>query len=705
VIGIVLVVVSAIITQRSRYRTEQEENQDSGVEIQGSESLDSKAQSVEAGNTPSNDKDVAEPSRPAETDVVPKADSSPTKVASGESSPEAVTSEAASYGVEEEIVPLKPLLAATPISSPNALTSATYSAVAPPTVGDSPYAYGNTEETKTKPEATLLRWSGKTGSIQIGELIIRGPVTYWSDGPSNTPEPSCIDVTLPVEYPDEEHALPNEGAGSYQEMTPLQRGGYLLWLAGGRIQPPPHVSYPILWLFGLERRVLSDRLDISICIGEAFRLIPLIRWESLRQTLIKFITWMAAKVWLPEEQLVAFSRSLPTVPAEILDMLLRPYADAKLPLPSAVAFTIMRASPLADGEDLKRSLPHSEDLVAQFAIKYKSKCQGGLILSKPKSSLFVAYVPTNPTLSGDKNASGGVLELPDFFKDLSDFVPLVAAWRNFLKDMPGAPDEPLDAAKELEDRPDWESFIRRLRGLSETAVPSEEETAHPPLVTNLRAVADLMRIENSEEGDDPKKRKPGAANRKIISEAARVEGLLVLPDLGIAGKEYHWDDILVLAPFPLGARPSLDYNAAALLLEYACALLEISSLDALEDFNKMRKRLEDYFSLSSDEQARLEELANVFLAASAKAEPGNLGECLQFWLQQEERATIRDFLVLFLMSEWKEERKEEQKKELVRGICGSLDVQEGPPPAPRSAEERLELGLQIGKILSPLFKD
>jgi hypothetical protein len=220
-----------------------------------------------------------------------------------------------------------------------------------------------------------------------------------------------------------------------------------------------------------------------------------------------------------------------------------------------------------------------------------------------------------------------------------------------------------------------------------------------------------MRVENSAEGEDPKKRKPGAADRKKISDAARVEGFLVLPDLGIAGKEYHWDDTLVLAPFPLGARPSLDYSSAALLLEYSCALLGFSSLDALENFNEMRKRLDDYFSLSSDDQTRLEKLADVFLGASAKAEPDNLGECLQFWLQREDRATVRDFLVLFLTSGQNEDRKEDQDKdrkeqeERVRRICASLDVDEGPILPPRSVEERLELGQQTGKVLAPLFKD
>jgi hypothetical protein len=312
------------------------------------------------------------------------------------------------------------------------------------------------------------------------------------------------------------------------------------------------------------------------------------------------------------------------------------------------------------------------------------------------------------------------LELPDFFKDPSDFAPLVAVWRDFLRDAPSpstpSPPEPASAAKELEDRPDWESFIRHLRGLPEASLPApglsaasdlaavaveEEEMERSPLTTDLKAVAELMRVGSPEEGDDPKKRKPGASDRKKISDAARVEGFLVLPNLGIAGKEYHWDDTLVLAPFPLGARPSLDYNASALLLEYACALSGLLGTEALEDFNAMRKRLDDYFSLSSDDQARLEALSNVFLAPSAKVEPDNLGECLQFWLQREDRAAIRDFLVLFLTTE----RTEERQKELVREIRASLDVEEGSPPTPQSVEERLELGQRVGKILAPLFKD
>jgi hypothetical protein len=718
--------VGAIMTQRSRQRAElQEESRDDETKAGGTEIGEPRPIEPVQPGEPAPKAEVADAlvlSRPAEEEP-PHAAEAEIK----EKEPEPLKS--SSFGLEEEIIPLKPLLAAAPISSPNAVTSATYASVAPPTLGDSPYAYGNTEEAKSKPAATLLRWSGKMGSIQIGNLTVRGPVTYWSDGPSSTPEPSCIDIALPVEYPGGESELPKEGAGSYREMTPLQRGVYLLWLAEGRIQPPSHISYPILWLFGLERRVLSDRLDIGICIGEAFRLLPLIWWDSLRQGLIKFITWMAAKAWLPEEQLMAFCRSLPTVPTEILNMLLRPYADAKLPLPSSIAFTVMRASPLAEEEGLKRSIPHTDELVTQFAGKYKSKCAGGLVLPKPKNSIFVAYVPANPTLSRDKNLAGGVLELPDFFKDPADFAPLVAVWKEFLKnvapavfsDSPAASSEPPSAAEELEDRPDWDSFVRRLQGMPDAEESAENAEISSPLVTSLEAVADLVRIERpgrseSDQGQKSKK-KPGASDRKKIADAARVEGFLILPDLGIAGKEYQWDDPVVLAPFPPGERPSQDYNAAALLLEYACALTRLSGPEGMEKLKTLTARLDDYFSLSSDDHSRLDALSSIFSAifstTSSSGNPDNIGECLQFWLQREQRIAVRDFLIPFLAPEQDVQKGDAKgghaqggNADLISAVCGSLGIERpsSSDAAPMSPEARLELGLQVGKTLAPLFK-
>ena len=712
VIGIVLVVaMSAFLTQRSRRAPETQDAQE--PQAPGMESEQSAG--VQAQVKAPAGMDIADILSLSPTQPEPRAAEShtaETRAPEFSPAPPAALAEAA-FNLEEEIVPLKPILAAEPLSSPNALNSATYTSMAPPTAGDSPYAHGNTvDEAKPKPKSTLLRWSGKAGALQIGNLTIRGPMAYWSEGPSSTPEPSCIDVALPVEYPSGENELPSEGAASYAEMTPLQRGVYLQWLAGGRIQLPPHPCYPLVWLFGLERRVLVDRIDVGLCIGEVFHLLPLIRWDSLRQGFIKFITWMAAKIWLPENELLAFSRTLPIVPSEILNMLLRPYGNARLPLPSIVAFTLMRASSLAEEQGIAQPRPilHSDELLSQFSPKYKSKCEGGLILPKPKTSVFVAYVPTNPTLLGDKKAQGGVLELPDFFKETINFTPLIAAWRDLLKEAFPPKTESLSALDELDARPDWNSFVTSLQEAADGEAGSQDgEIFAGPVMTDLGTLADLVGIPRPKDG-----KKAEAANRKKISEAARVEGFLILPDMGIAGKEYRWDEPVSLTPLQLGENLSLDYNAAALMLEYACALTGLSDPSTL---SVMSERLGDYFPLSSNDVGRLSALSSVLTAAvspggetaaEARMDPNNLGEALRFWLPREQRELVGNFLAHFLSDLLTDEQG------WLGALRESLDVEITPEqseePVSEVAETKenpqlLELGSKVAQALAPLFTD
>jgi len=702
-----LVVAMSALIQRSRSAKELQDELD-GTEIEQQQSTETAEVAVQAGTevTDANVADMllltSDAGKREETLVA-----EPKPILPAEAPVETT------FSLEEEAIPQKPVLAASALSSPHALNSATYTALAP---GESPYAYGNTvDEVKPKPEPTLLRWSGKNGTIQVGDFTIRGPVAYWSNGPCSTPEPSCIDVTLPVEFPytDVENEHPSEGAASYNEMTPLQRGYYLRWLAEGRIQPPPHACYPIVWLFGLERRALADRLDTTICIGEAFRLLPLVRWDSLRQGLIKFITWMAARIWLPEEALLSFSQSQLTAPREILNMLLRPYADARLPIPSVVAFTVMRTSSLVEGV-LPQPLPHTDDLLTRFSTRYKSKCEGGLVLPKPKASVSVAYTPTNPTLAGDRKLSGGTLELPDFFKEPDTFTTLIDVWREFLNDAFPTTAEPLKASDELEARPDWITFLSHIRGLTDAEVLGQnEEIFTGAAMTSLGALIDLMKIDIPKDG-----KKIDATTRKRISDAARVEGFLVIPDLGIAGKEYHWEEPVSLTPFPPGDSPSQEYNAAALTLEYACALTGLSDANTL---SAMRAGLGSCFSLSSEDDVRLDALSSVLTASAggestvnARMNPNNLGETLQFWLQREQRALYGDFLARFLSG------FSTQERDWMRLLRESLDVEITPQQVEETAAaaagttetkeatknpQLMELGSKVVTALAPLFTD
>jgi hypothetical protein len=177
---------------------------------------------------------------------------------------------------------------------------------------------------------------------------------------------------------------------------------------------------------------------------------------------------------------------------------------------------------------------------------------------------------------------------------------------------------------------------------------------------------------------------------------------MIVPHMGMAGKEYLWNEPVALVHFPPGDRLSQDYNAAALTLEYACALTGLSDSNTL---SAMRARLEDYFSLVSGD-TRLEALSSVLTAASRAGEPAseayrnpnNIGETLQFWLQQEQRTLFGNFLARFLSD------FSTGEPDLIRVLRESLDV-ESIRKTDTDNISPLELGSKVVQALAPLFTD
>jgi hypothetical protein len=100
---------------------------------------------------------------------------------------------------------------------------------------------------------------------RIGDLRIADGMAYVGTrlaavGASGAAEPALIDPTLAVATRDPDRAgehLPS--SPSYAELPPASRLAYLTWLDDGRRDPRIHVGYVLLYLAGLERRLLVDR--------------------------------------------------------------------------------------------------------------------------------------------------------------------------------------------------------------------------------------------------------------------------------------------------------------------------------------------------------------------------------------------------------------------------------------------------------------
>lgn len=568
------------------------------------------------------------------------------------------------------------VLSAKPVTDPERASGATYSAHAP-AGEESPYGVPSESKPKPKAQANLLRWCGRTGNIQVDNITIPGPSAYWSNGESSTPEPSCIDVTLPVAFPSQGDELPAEGAESYAAMTELQRGIYLTWLSGARIQPPFHACYPAIWLYGIERRTIIDKLDLTTCINEAFRLLPLLRWDALSDQLINFITWLAIKVWLPDEDLLAFCRRLSSVPEGLLDILLNSYANSMLPLPSPVAFTVMRTCAKLHRPN-EPKVSHSDEALQKFTPIYKDLCKGGLVLIKPEKMLQISYKPSNPSIKLNKKDNEAV-EIPDFFDNLQMFKPLLDAWEVFL--VANKPAEPETDLASIADRPDFEGFISTLR----------PEGSELPLIATLENLGKLMKFDTS----------PGVKlsgkERKGIVDTAQVEGWQVVPDLGISGREYNWKDKILFLELEPGTQLSQNYRVASFMLEFICA-----SIAADEDrvFEPLRQRMNDYFRLTEDDNIRLE--AQKPLDLPTQYGPEYYGEFLCAWLSEDERKSVRNLAVdaVGFMPEFA------NNPEVNSILCEVLKLREDEEISEKELRKSTnERGNEVVKLMALLFKN
>ena len=573
----------------------------------------------------------------------------------------------------------KIVLTAKPVTDAAKASGATYSSAAP--AGDeSPYGYSDKSE-KKKAVSNLLRWCGRTGFIQVNNFVVQAPVTYWSNGESSTPEPSCIDITLPVAFPSEGDEIPKNEVASYAEMDPLQRGIYLTWLAGGRIRVPDHVCYPLIWLCGIERRAIVDKLDLGICIADAFKLLHLMRWEAMRDNLIRFITWLAVKIWLPDDDLLALCKRMNTVPEGMLCIMLSSYANSKLPLPSATAFTLMRTSEKLH-EPGEKKIPYSDELLQKFTPIYKELCSGGIILSKPKNTMTISYVPSNPTIEPDKKSS--TIEILNFFDNLEPFQPLKDAWHVFLSGLEESYEERIVNEIVTEDRPDFEKFIDDIR--------AKNEKEDDPLISTFGELGELLQIKTELNSE----RKIKGRERKIMVDSAQVEGWQIYPDLGISGREYLWDEKILFIPLEQGAKLSAEYRIASFVLEFICALA-FAREERL--FEPLRQRLNDYFKLSDDDNLRLE--AQRALNLPTEHEPEYYGEFLCAWLSEDERKKLKGMMIhaASLLPEFAD------NPEVNSILCEMLKLREDEPPSAEDLHKNAkQWGSEVLTLMTLLFK-
>ncbi|MBQ4430556.1 MAG: hypothetical protein II877_03555, partial [Synergistaceae bacterium] len=256
-----------------------------------------------------------------------------------------------------------------------------------------------------------------------------------------------------------------------------------------------------------------------------------------------------------------------------------------------------------------------------FTPIYKDLCKGGLVLLKPQNTLKISYKPSNPSITLSKKDNESV-EIPDFFSDLGVFKTLVDSWEVFLaaKKL----EEPVPDLADLKARPDFAGFISSLR----------PEDSDLPLISTLGNVGKVMKFSTSPDV------KLTGKERKAIVDTAQVEGWQIIPDLGISGREYNWDDKILFEELPLGTQLSQPYRVASFVLEFLCASLAV---DEDRVFEPLRRRMNEYFTLTEEDNIRLE--AQRVLDLPTQYGPEYYGEFLCAWLSDDERKTLRNTII------------------------------------------------------------
>ena len=86
-------------------------------------------------------------------------------------------------------------------------------------------------------------------------------------------EASCIDLSLEVGKPAWEAAGALGYYPTYAKLSPSQRANYLSWLSNGRTGALADIGYAFLFFYGLERRLIVERQDLSPIVKECVRLL------------------------------------------------------------------------------------------------------------------------------------------------------------------------------------------------------------------------------------------------------------------------------------------------------------------------------------------------------------------------------------------------------------------------------------------------
>lgn len=205
------------------------------------------------------------------------------------------------------------------------------------------------------------------------------------------PEPSAVDPYLPVDlrFPDWDGVTVRELR--YDRLSPSARGAYLMWLATGRRAPQAPPAWAVLYLLGVERRLVLDADDDLSIMAEVREL------GALYGPGAPAVAGLAAALDLPPRDVQPPPlESSPTAVPVGLAVELGRRALAGTPVTSEWALAWAWYHPDIALQDAARQAP--DQFARLWMHRFDERYPAGMDVPPRRRRLVLTYEPGNPSL-------------------------------------------------------------------------------------------------------------------------------------------------------------------------------------------------------------------------------------------------------------------------------------------------------------------
>ena len=451
--------------------------------------------------------------------------------------------------------------------------------------------------------------AGKTiscGLIYVGTSL-KG-VHGWND-------PALIDPTKPVATRTK-HKITEYGPSNYSQLSQTERRVFLEWLAGGRNDPNVETSFLMLFLYGLERRVILDatqhpafQAELPVIEQELRRLLDLCddyqagHFQYHANALLEWIflsQQQKNKLYLqpppPYRKLFRSYYNQDPFPIGLL-LALGQVAVDKVPIPAAWAHAWATVHP--DVRIRSMVVRHPEYFSKAFDSCYHEQYGAGIKLSLNKTPLEFEYQPASPALRGLSAIKLTFGKTPDIstkrslIKQLQKVVDAateaLAPYYRYLGKYAHAPDA-----------------LEGLLLLPLFLLPENIKIALQDIQTRVAqgtvslSFASLLQSLNGH----------NALNKNNIirlAEGLQAFNVGIEPDVLHAAKPPKMEDMVVLfAQSDKTDRSTLAYLAAQLTIQLSALVAKADDTDHTAALDYVQRQLQSWTHLTPDHQRRLD---------------------------------------------------------------------------------------------------